>query len=222
MAWCGLGSCGYLIDVGWDRSPEYFSDLIPNITGPAFFQFLHFTPQHKFVFFLNKTFGVDLLLCQDNWTRSVERLREYLKPTVLPADIVRRHKRRTEHSKCSGLPEEIRRRIEAAYAMDMCLFFPNKSETACGPLTAGQLTGRYKTCMESIGDKICFAAARCVELQGRHVLGIQTPLQSAYTAYVRIVAIRLGGFAFPVKNSNRMIRFLESVHAFRFDSCCGS
>ncbi|CAE7875537.1 unnamed protein product, partial [Symbiodinium necroappetens] len=92
--------------------------------GDRFWRFLHFQPQYSFLFFANKTFGVDLLLCQDNWTRSMERLGEYLKPVQLPADMKRKHTRNTTHATCSDLPQKTRQRIEKAYAMDMCLFYP--------------------------------------------------------------------------------------------------
>ena len=111
-----------------------------------FFEFLHFMPQHKFVFFPNKTFGVDLLLCQDNWTRSVERLREYLKPVGVPAEIERKRTLNTTHSKCSELPNKTRQRIEKAYALDMCIFYPTGAPTACDGLSVQELTDRYRNC----------------------------------------------------------------------------
>ena len=103
-------------------------------------------PQHKFVFFHNKTFGVDLLLCQDNWTRSIERLREYLKPVVVPAEIDGRHTLKTTHSKCSDLPNETRQRIEKAFSLDMCVFYPADAPTACSGLSPQELTERYRNC----------------------------------------------------------------------------
>ncbi|CAE7194858.1 unnamed protein product [Symbiodinium natans] len=119
--------------------------------GDVFWKFLHFRPQHSFLFFHNGTFGVDLLMCQDNWTKSMQRLREYMKPTV----ILPFHKRArsTTHSKCSDLPKETRQRIERAYAMDMCLFYPTDAPTACSGVSANEMTARYQTCKSRVSGQ---------------------------------------------------------------------
>jgi len=128
--------------------------------GDVFWRFLHFQPQHSFLFFANKTFGVDLLLCQDNWTNSIQRLREYMKPAAMPP-FRHTHTRSTTHSKCSDLPKETRQRIEKAYAMDMCLFYPTDAPTACSGLSANELTSRYQTCKSRVGQKALVAEVRC-------------------------------------------------------------
>ena len=117
-----------------------------------FWSFLHFLPQHSFLFFANKTFGVDLLLCQDNWTNSIQRLREYMKPAAIPP-FRHTHARNTTHSTCSDLPQKTRQRIEKVYAMDMCLFYPTDAPTACSGLSANELTARYQTCKSHVSGK---------------------------------------------------------------------
>ncbi|CAE7395796.1 unnamed protein product [Symbiodinium sp. CCMP2456] len=121
--------------------------------GDPFWRFLHFQPQYSFLFFANKTFGVDLLLCQDNWTRSMERLGEYLKPAQLPADMKRKRTRNTTHAMCSDLPQKTRQRIEKAYAMDICLFYPTDAATACKGLSAKELTARFQLCKSRVLGK---------------------------------------------------------------------
>lgn len=120
--------------------------------GDVFWRFLHFQPQHSFLFFANKTFGVDLLLCQDNWTNSIQRLREYMKPTAIPP-FRHTYARSTTHSKCSDFPNETRQRIEKAYAMDMCLFYPTDAATACSGLSAKELTARFQLCKSRVLGK---------------------------------------------------------------------
>ena len=113
----------------------------------SFRQWAHFKHQHQQLFFNNGTFGVELLLCQERWVESMNKLQQYLKPTALPASIFTSRVVRGEHASCSQLPQATHARIREHYAMDYCLFYPPDGKpSACDSVGAGAYTERYQDC----------------------------------------------------------------------------
>ena len=88
------------------------------------------------------SFGVDVVMCQDQWTEGVHRLFDQLGIQAVPDDLFERKlaatdvsisngstqqerqqmTARSKNKKCQSLPRETRVKIFDAYAMDSCVF----------------------------------------------------------------------------------------------------
>ena len=112
-----------------DQHPTHWTKLQRKV--------VHFTPMTFWTFHNNDTFGIDVVLCQEEWGDGIERLAEVLGriDNFPPELLVLRH-RKTNHTKCASLSTPTIQSIEKAYILDMCVFgygiFRTKGLSICG------------------------------------------------------------------------------------------
>jgi hypothetical protein len=124
--------------------------------------YAHFLPLSSFLFHLNGEFGIDQILCQEQWDEGIARLfstvgmptPDYLLNSSSENTNWRSHFLKNEHEKCVDLKSETRQAIEEHFAMDYCVFgYPSipsndpLSETCVGAhLTKLDFTRNYSIC----------------------------------------------------------------------------
>jgi hypothetical protein len=87
-------------------------------------KFFHFAPLHTWVMIENNTFGVDHVLCQEQWNEGIERLWASLHlEGQVAGDLYHRVRQgESQHPSCASLSNASRHVLEENYAMDYCLF----------------------------------------------------------------------------------------------------
>jgi hypothetical protein len=82
----------------------------------------HFGPQYPYLFYRNRTFATDTLICQEQWEVGIGRLIGDIGASRhVPEELVTAHTRHMKHDEtCSSLDSNIRAAIEQYYAMDYC------------------------------------------------------------------------------------------------------
>jgi hypothetical protein len=125
--------------------------------------YTHFNEMHPFLFHSNGEFGIDHLLCQEQWDEGIARLYSSVgmpTPDYLlnsSKDVTNKkpnHARENKHESCADLQPETRQAIEEKYAMDYCVFgyasIPSSyqlTETCIGLyLTKSEFTKNYGIC----------------------------------------------------------------------------
>ena len=84
-------------------------------------QIVHFRPMVSWLLMEDYSFGIDLVLCQDNWNEGVERLVHSLNIDVSD-DLFKARNVNENHPTCDSLQENHRESIMREYALDGCLF----------------------------------------------------------------------------------------------------
>lgn len=85
---------------------------------------MHLRPMYPFLLLNNHTFGVDNILCQEQWNEGIERLEKVVGTS---AGLKKKHMLENAHETCDDLLPETRHALEMHYAMDYCLFDYNSS-----------------------------------------------------------------------------------------------
>lgn len=101
--------------VEWlDETPERWRKLKRQI--------VHFRDMLSWVLNDDETFGVDVVMCQENWNEGVKRLLEQLDSSSIPKDLYDRRLASRNHQGCRDLPVSVQDRIFDVYALDSCVF----------------------------------------------------------------------------------------------------
>ena len=117
-------------------------------------KFNHFVPMEHWLMYEDGTFGIDVVMCQENWNEGIQRLFQALDMPVPPG--VSKRERETKHPTCDSLQESTRASIMNAYALDACLFgygefrIPGTSPKTCIGRTYSRafFTRRHDACQE--------------------------------------------------------------------------
>jgi Sulfotransferase family len=99
----------YLNEGGKDRWQTFKSKVI------------HFRPMVSWLLMEDGSFGIDHVMCQEQWNEGIERLFRHLQREV-PKDVLMRRNVNADHPKCDSLTDQHRESIAREYAMDVCLF----------------------------------------------------------------------------------------------------
>lgn len=123
----------------------------------------HFYPLTSWVIDSNGSFGVDTILCQEQWNEGVERLLNKLNRTTTSdsdSSLYRHRLQNSGHGTCADLQPETRTLLERHYAMDYCLFGYESLPTGDNGSTDGKCIGtqhnketmtlRYRDCQEKL------------------------------------------------------------------------
>jgi hypothetical protein len=140
---------------------------------PSFRYMIHFKPMYRFLFYdENNQFGIDLVLCQEQWDEGIVRLfssvhmqvPDYLlqsssDSTSTRSDTKRKKKSNTsnmwshalhnKHETCADLNPETRKSLEEFYAMDYCIFgYPSIPSSTSSDLESETCVGEQLTKMD--------------------------------------------------------------------------
>lgn len=150
----------------YDTVDAYVNDYLDKepIRWSQLQNFFHFTRMEHYVFFKNRTFGIDVVMCQEHWNEGVERLYKRLNSTVPPniKQHFRKNKNRT--TTCDDLKPSTRESINREYAMDFCLFgygesyafediLPTSEQCIGSQLTKEGFAKRHQQCTLRIAQK---------------------------------------------------------------------
>jgi hypothetical protein len=102
----------------------------------------HFQPMvHWLVHEDSKTFGVDVVMCQEKWEEGIKRLTDKLEINSIPTNLMDRKRANKAHTttSCDGMDEKYASKIMSEYDLDACLFgygkydleLPDHNETVC-------------------------------------------------------------------------------------------
>jgi hypothetical protein len=120
---------------------------------------VHFTPMVQWTFHQDGHFGIDIVLCQEEWEDGVERLSETINIVDnIPQELLNLRLRHNNHSTCASLPSRTVKAIKKAYILDMCVFglgiFRNSGLAICSgrqlPSSRGFYTERYRICHKEL------------------------------------------------------------------------
>jgi len=115
----------------------------------------HFKPMVDLLIDLDHDFGVDKVLCQEQWVEGITRLygAVKMKTPATARNPINSHARQNKHESCVDLDPAARAIIEEYYAMDYCLLGypsipdPTSSECIGTGKNRSYFTERYKVCM---------------------------------------------------------------------------
>lgn len=96
-------------------------------------QIVHFRPMVSWLLMEDFSFGIDLVLCQDDWNEGVERLVHSLKLDV-SEDLFKARNVNANHPTCDSLQEHHKQSIMQEYALDGCLFGYNNNNQIYGKI----------------------------------------------------------------------------------------
>ena len=108
----------------------------------------HFSPMWHYLFHSDGTYGLDITMCQETWTESLDKLSSDFQVPV-PDELKINEAMTHQQSKCQDLRPETVAAIERIYHMDYCVFgYDALPQTSCPlhDLSKDDLTQRYKTC----------------------------------------------------------------------------
>jgi hypothetical protein len=119
---------------------------------------IHFTPMVHWTFHQDGNFGIDVVLCQEEWGDGVERLSEIVNIVDnVPQELLNLRHRHTNHSTCASLPTRTVKAIEKAYVLDMCVFGYGIFRSAGLAICSGRqlrsrdfYTERYRICHKEL------------------------------------------------------------------------
>jgi len=119
---------------------------------------VHFRKQYPFLMNNELEFGVDHVLCQEQWNEGIERLGEAVVGGIRKRGMDRlfaSHMLSNKHETCADLKPETRDAIERHYVMDYCLFdYPSLPTEDGNNMCVGtgkdkeSFTARFETCKE--------------------------------------------------------------------------
>ena len=131
----------------------------------------HFKPMHKQLFFKNGSFGIDVVVCQEDWQRGIERLQAARPDLKMPDELISGHAKRSHYNSsvnhykhtCAELEPQTRAAIEEHYKLDYCIFgytleppSPGGSEgarasaAACGTPSREEYTRQMEKCKQAL------------------------------------------------------------------------
>jgi len=105
------------------------------------------------------SFGVDTILCQEQWNEGIERLLNKIGITKNVTSLYQHKNQVSHHETCADLQPETRAALERYYAMDYCLFgynsLPDHDNEQCIGTEHNKttMTLRYRECQIKTGNK---------------------------------------------------------------------
>lgn len=117
-------------------------------------KFNPFVPMESWLVYDNGTFGIDVVICQDQWNEGIQRLFDTLQRPI-PKGLQTR-KQTTDHPSCDSLDAITQRSIMRNYALDACLFaygdfaVPHSPKCVGQQFSREQFTNRYRACKQYI------------------------------------------------------------------------
>merc|ERR1712232_1442562 len=105
------------------------------------------------------SFGVDTILCQEQWNEGIERLLNKIGITKNVTSLYQHKNQVSHHETCADLQPETRAALERYYAMDYCLFgynsLPDHDSERCIGTEHNKttMTLRYRECQIKTGNK---------------------------------------------------------------------
>ena len=109
---------------------------------------VHFSPMWQWLFKPDGTYGLDITMCYETWSDSLDKLsKEY--SLAVPVSLKTTDALVNHQSKCQDLRSETRAAIERIYQMDYCIFeYEALPQQHCPQhfLSAEEMTQKYNAC----------------------------------------------------------------------------
>mmetsp|Transcript_16590 Transcript_16590/g.47763 ORF Transcript_16590/g.47763 Transcript_16590/m.47763 type:complete len:304 (-) Transcript_16590:313-1224(-) len=118
---------------------------------------IHFVPQHSFLVHSDGTFGIDLVMCQEAWSESLDRFGAHFGTTV-PDSLYGTATRKNSHNSCGDLAPETRQFVEQLYFLDYCMLdyvsLPVHDTCPAAMKTKDEISAQYVRCRKMAEERV--------------------------------------------------------------------